>query len=406
MPPLSPSHRELYARTVDAQMLAYERLIEILKSQMANDYYERFPARSKQRDRWDAVVEKRTYEVARYVLGVGTVAYLYHTLNALTLLRYSKLCKFFETPTEQQAVVAKMLEKVNQADPLFERELSDSISPEDTIEYQLLNQFLGHAVSDRESFIRNFDSGLENRSSKLVGWTVEGQALLARAVRLALASENLTDEQALCFVLDPAHNKILADSLNPSGQDKLSQVLRHLHFVFEKKLSHCADSQDQRHRAVPSSLPVLFLHYNGKPDYVTPYAITENPLAGEIYSECMEHTFKVVNDLLNGGVSREFAFYLLPNALSIRMMTSGELLSLHHKWKLRSCYNAQEEIFRATVEEIAQVQERFPHVGRFLRAPCFLRKQAGKTPYCPEGERFCGLPVWNYEISQYQRRSL
>jgi hypothetical protein len=44
-----------------------------------------------------------------------------------------------------------------------------------------------------------------------------------------------------------------------------------------------------------------------------------------------------------------------------------------------------------------------PIIGRYLFAPCGLRLRAGATPYCPEGERYCGVPVWKLSIGQYER---
>jgi hypothetical protein len=29
--------------------------------------------------------------------------------------------------------------------------------------------------------------------------------------------------------------------------------------------------------------------------------------------------------------------------------------------------------------------------------------RAGTTPYCPEGDRYCGVPVWKLALGQYQR---
>ena len=120
----------------------------------------------------------------------------------------------------------------------------------------------------------------------------------------------------------------------------------------------------------------------------------------------METTFAALNRLLDMGVSAQHAYYVLPNAFPIRMISSGDLHSYQHKWKLRTCYNAQEEIFRASLDEITQVRELFPRIGEHLRAPCYLRLRAGAKPYCPEGDRFCGLPVWKYDVAQYKRKSL
>jgi hypothetical protein len=36
-----------------------------------------------------------------------------------------------------------------------------------------------------------------------------------------------------------------------------------------------------------------------------------------------------------------------------------------------------------------------PEIGRYIaRPPCVVRSEAGTRPYCPEGERFCGVTVW------------
>ncbi|MCC6272897.1 MAG: FAD-dependent thymidylate synthase, partial [Deltaproteobacteria bacterium] len=32
-----------------------------------------------------------------------------------------------------------------------------------------------------------------------------------------------------------------------------------------------------------------------------------------------------------------------------------------------------------------------------------IRKHAGVKPICPEGERFCGVKVWEKEIEDYRR---
>jgi len=407
MPPLSDEAKEVYSAAVDAQMDSYERLIGLLKVPLTEDYYDRFKARRKTPEKWDKAIDKRSFEVARYVLGVGTTAYLYHTVSALTLLRYAKLCQLFETPTEQKILVEKMLERVREVDPLFDKELTDPMPIEQTLEYQCLMQAKGQSRDSKE-FIREFDASLDGKVSKLINYSAQSENVLAEATRVSLGKSlsEMSDEAAIELLLHPKNNPVLADTLNLSSLDRLSQILHHVQFTFKKKISHAADSQDQRHRMVPASRPLLHLHYTGEPDYVVPFGITQSAEADEVYRKSMESSFAAVNQLLDLGVSEEFAFYLLPNAYSVRMVSSGDLHSLQHKWKMRACYNAQEEIFRATVDEIAQVQAVLPKIGRHLRAPCYGRMQAGVKPFCPEGDKFCGLPVWKREISEYTRKSL
>ncbi len=407
-PPLPSAAAEaIYGEAVQSQMDAYEKLIDLLKVPLAGDFYERFPGRKKHAEKWDGNINKRAFEVARYVLGVGATAYLYHTVSALTLMRYAKLCRQFDTPDEQRIVVQKMVDCVRAHDPLFEKELQDPMPIEKTLEYRMVARFKEprrHAAA----FAREFDAKLEGRFSKLVSWTHEPEKTLAHSVRAALGrlESEMTDTEALSLALDPKSNPILADTLNVSTFDKLSQVFHNVSFTFHKKLSHTADSQDQRHRMVPASRPLLIFHYGGEPDYVTPFGVTQSAEAQELYDRSMKASFEAVNRLLDSGVSEQHAYYLLPNAFPIRMISSGDLQAYQHKWKLRTCYNAQEEIFRASLDEIQQVKELFPRIGEHMRAPCYLRLRAGTTPYCPEGARYCGVPVWKFDISQYERKSL
>ena len=180
------------------------------------------------------------------------------------------------------------------------------------------------------------------------------------------------------------------------------RALQHANFTFAKKISHTADSQDQRHRMVPGSRPLLTLTDTRSPDYITPMLIRENPRALEIYERAMDDAWTAKNELLDRGVPPEFALYLLPNAKAIRLVESGSLLHLLHKWTMRTCFNAQEEIYQASMEEVEQVRAAFPELGRYIGPPCYLR--AGiSTPICTEGSHFCGVKVW-LDFPNIQRR--
>ncbi|MGA9938938.1 MAG: FAD-dependent thymidylate synthase, partial [Candidatus Acidiferrales bacterium] len=128
-------------------------------------------------------------------------------------------------------------------------------------------------------------------------------------------------------------------------------------------------------------------------DYVTPMLVRENPRALEIYQQAMEEAWAAKNELLDRGVAPEFALYLLPNAKAIRLVESGSLLHLLHKWTMRTCFNAQEEIYRASIEEARQVRAVSPELGRYIGPPCYLRAGVS-TPICTEGSHFCGVKVW------------
>jgi len=117
----------------------------------------------------------------------------------------------------------------------------------------------------------------------------------------------------------------------------------------------------------------------------------------------MDRTWEGINKLRSLGVPDEFALYLLPNAAAVRFTESGDLLGLRHKYAMRLCYNAQEEIWRASLDEVLQIREVNPEIGKYLLPPCTLREMAHARPVCPEGERFCGVKVWKIPVKKYRR---
>ena len=97
--------------------------------------------------------------------------------------------------------------------------------------------------------------------------------------------------------------------------------------------------------------------------------------------------------LLAEGVEPELALYVLPNAVAVRFEESGALLDLLHKWTMRTCLNAQREIWQASMDEIRQVSAVHPSLTRHIGPPCFVRTGVVR-PRCTEGTHFCGVPVW------------
>ena len=108
------------------------------------------------------------------------------------------------------------------------------------------------------------------------------------------------------------------------------------------------------------------------------------------------------NRLLGLGVDPELALYLLPNALAVRFEETGSLLHLTHKWTMRTCLNAQREIWEASMDEIEQVREVHPQLMRHMGPPCVVRNGRAR-PRCTEGSHFCGIPVWR-SFPEIQRR--
>jgi len=407
VPHLPSKALALYQSVVTEQMACYKKLVELLVVPASEAYFNIFPARRKKASDYAGVLKKRSQEVARYALPVATFAHLYHTVSGITLHRYHRLCKMLDVPEETALIVRGMIDAVTAHDPLFFARIEDPISLEETLEYQVLQRFNRVNVNpSARAFVSQFDAQLNGRLSKLIDYGMHSEATLAQAVRsvLGLLPEELSDDQALAQVLSPQHNGYLGNALNLTSLGKLTRTMSHVHYVFRKKLSHTADSQDQRHRTTPGSRPVLSTQYaGGEPDVVIPELLNHSGQALDVFMNTMQRTWQAIDTLLDAGVSSEQALYLLPNAFPVRFEESGDLCGFHHKWVSRLCYNAQEEIWRASIEEVEQVQQVHPRIGKFLGPPCHMRRDAGVRPLCPEGDRFCGIPVWKLKLDEFNR---
>jgi len=406
IPPLGAAERDLYEKTARSQQEAYGRLTELLTPIAGERYFAIFPGRTRGngRERFAGSVQKRAQEIARYVLPVATFSYLYHTVSGVTLFRYWRLCESMDAPTEQREVVGQMVAEVLRHDPLYASILQDPMPLEETPEYAAFRS-LPRVRPGSRAFREEFDRELGGRVSRLVDWKANNETILASSVReiLGVPRAALSDDDAIRLVLDPSRNRILGETLTLTTHDKLSRALFHPSYTFRKKLSHTADSQDQRHRMTPASRPTLPAYLSEEPDYVVPMLVSEVPEADALYRDTMEQTWTAIAELRRRGVADEFAAYLLPNAVAIRFTESADLLNLHHKFAMRLCYNAQEEIWRASLDEALQIGEVNPRIGPWLLPPCTLRHHAGVRPVCPEGDRFCGVVVWRQDPKEYAR---
>ena len=402
IPPFSSRGRTIYESGVLMQMSAYEKLRKLLFSATSEEYFLRFPGRKKVREKYEKEIDKKTQEIARYVLPVSTFTYLYHTISAITLLRYLRICKLHDTPFEQTIIARKMADEVLKIDPDYEMILEKPIESDELPEYQFIN---GSPNRNPAKFRQEFDDELNGKTSLLIDYKIRNQESIADAVReiLGISKGELDDESAIALSIDPAQNSIFGEKLNLTTHGKLTRALHHASYTFKKKISHTADSQDQRHRMTPASRPILNAHLDDEPDYIIPVLIQKSEAALKLYKETMEKSWESMTKLRKLGESPEFISYLLPNSVPIRFTESSDLLNLHHKHSMRLCYLAQEEIWKASLEEALQISEINPIVGKYLLPPCTLRKISGAKPFCPEGKRYCGEPVWNYSRKEYKR---
>jgi thymidylate synthase ThyX len=406
IPRLKGPAATIYREVIELAGEGYWQLASMLEPEIGRLYGERFPSRSEGGNR-DRDIARLCGELARYVLPLATTAYLYHTVSILTLFRYHRLCLQQDAPAETRQVVAAMVAELLRVEPDFAMLMEEPIPLADTPEAKFFTEHYPNnaGTRDLEQFRREFDSSLGGLGSRLVAATPDAPALIASSVRevLGLSIDQLGDDRALDLALSPGRNTLWGETLNLSTLDRLARPLYHASFSFRRRLSHSADSQDQRHRMTPASRPSLLSQEDGQPDYTVPALIREIPATRKFYDEIMERIWKGIARFRKAGGSATDALYLLPNAKNIRYTESTDLLNFRHKAAMRLCYNAQDEIWRLTIEESRQISELYPQLGRYLRPPCGHRQEAGSSPRCPEGDRFCGVKAWDLPLDEFER---
>ena len=385
--------RAIYESAIARAWAYYRELSAVLVADtrnILNDIWHIGPmSHPKRIQKIERSAEKRSIEIARYVLPIAAFTTMVHTLSGIVLHRLWRMCSASDTPSEARAVIGEMVAQVRQLDSQFFDRFG-------TAPLEELPEWKDVATTPHaDAFVREFDARLNGKTSHLIDYSHNAARVIAESYRavLGLPESACCDAEAIDRILNPARNLYRLETLNIGVHAPIMRALQHANYTFAKKISHTADSQDQRHRMVPGSRPLLTLADTREADYITPMLLKENPRAREVYDRAMRDAWAAKNQLLDRGVPPEIALYLLPNAKCIRLVETGSLLHLLHKWTMRTCFNAQEAIYNASMDEVAQVREVHPELSLHIGPPCHLR--AGiTTPICTEGSHFCGVKVW------------
>jgi flavin-dependent thymidylate synthase len=294
--------------------------------------------------------KKKAQEMARYLLPVGMKAHLYHTINVITALRYLNAVNFLpESQTEAKEFAtlleSEMLRIDENLKPLIEfAKNQKAVFPKiDMSKYRC------------EKNVKVFD---------IVNHEFEMNENYAGVLRES--------------------NLFLDESLLGGFNSYI-------------RLSFSADAQNQRHRRSPAIRPAIEDIY--RRDYYIPPVIEENLLSE--YQKAINYSYQFFEEEAeNIGFSE--AIYAITNAHNIEIIQKDDFNEFTHKAQMRLCYNAQQEIFDIVYEQIKQLEVNGVNVDNFL-PPCAVRFKEKIRPYCPEGDRFCGVKVWKLKFSEYKR---
>jgi thymidylate synthase (FAD) len=173
---------------------------------------------------------------------------------------------------------------------------------------------------------------------------------------------------------------VLSDSFPTLGW---RQLLPHLAYTFAvEKISRACSHQLVRHRVASFS--------QQSQRYITVKRLTERVVTpptmdgSETFHGLVEDASEAYQTLVDAGVPKEDARFVLPNATETSLLMTMTGSALFHFYGLRCCNRAQWEIRGLADSMLAQCREAEPQVFDNAGPYCYM------LGYCPEGRFTCG----------------
>ena len=171
----------------------------------------------------------------------------------------------------------------------------------------------------------------------------------------------------------------------PVSEVPVKDFLTHLSFTFAiEGISRACSHQLVRHRVASfSQQSQRYIQVKRLQEHVvTPPTVTEK--AKEGFDSFIGEASDAYGELVAGGVPREDARFVLPNATETSLLMTMDGGSLMHFFGLRLCNRAQWEVRAMAEEMLRQVKAVEPNLFEEAGPYCV---QLGR---CPEGRFSCG----------------
>jgi len=185
--------------------------------------------------------------------------------------------------------------------------------------------------------------------------------------------------------------EVLLLSANLPELPSKKELLRHSSFTFlVDGISRACSHQLVRHR--PASYSQQSQRYVAMKSFPFVEPETVRGVKVELdgkeveFKELMELIGKFYEGLVERGVPKEDARFVLPNACTTRIVFTMNGEELVHFLRLRTCSRAQWEIRKMAVEMLRILREKFPGLFDDVGPNCYY------LGYCTEGKKTCGRP--------------
>ncbi|MBN1798109.1 MAG: FAD-dependent thymidylate synthase [Spirochaetales bacterium] len=161
-------------------------------------------------------------------------------------------------------------------------------------------------------------------------------------------------------------------------------VIEHASFSFMiEGISRACSHQLVRHRIASFSQKSQRYVDEKQFDYIIPPSIAAHQDAVKTYNQFMEQTMAFYNELVDHGIPKEDARFVLPNATETKIFVSMNGRELLHFFEKRLCQRAQWEIRAAAEQMLDLVKKIAPNMFSTAGPGCVYGS-------CPEGTLSCG----------------
>ncbi len=225
---------------------------------------------------------------------------------------------------------------------------------------------------------------------RLLKFTPEPEKTISLAARLCYSPTDIEGLEEL--VESGAYQKLLRKILKLGHLS----VLEHASFTFGiEGISRATTHQLVRHRlASYSQQSQRYVSFKDHIEFILPPSIGSSPEHKKRFVEAIEDIFELYKELIDDGIPKEDARYILPNATETKIIVTMNARELLHFFSLRGCERAQWEIRAMAKRMLSLVKKVAPLIFEKAGPGCVRGK-------CPEGEMTCGRPE---EIRQEFKR--
>ncbi|MFC1854985.1 FAD-dependent thymidylate synthase [Thermodesulfobacteriota bacterium] len=213
----------------------------------------------------------------------------------------------------------------------------------------------------------------------LLNYTRNPEDTAAQAARLCYSPSDIQD---IVKDYDKESNISLIKKILASGHHS---VLEHVSFTFGiDGISRVTTHQLVRHRIASfSQQSQRYVTFDGELDFITPDTIKQNKATYEKYKETFIRAHSTYKELVEMGIPKEDARYILPNGAETKIVVTMNARALLHFFELRCCVRAQKEIRDMAKEMLILVKPLSPTIFNEAGPSC-----VGGP--CPEGKMTCG----------------